>query len=103
MSSDTVIEEASGGTSEKSAAADQELVGRFMEMLSAEKGAAENTRQAYARDLDDFLPHPFRQLTLIGFKFLQDLLIGQVVDIVIRIIGWVIIFVFQSFLNIHCP
>ena len=25
-----------------------------MEMLSAEKGAADNTRQAYARDLDDF-------------------------------------------------
>src|SRR5690349_19514972 len=55
MSSDTATEEASGGTSEKSAAADQELVARFMEMLSAEKGAADNTRQAYARDLDDFL------------------------------------------------
>jgi integrase/recombinase XerD len=26
-----------------------------MEMLSAEKGAADNTRQAYARDLDDFV------------------------------------------------
>jgi integrase/recombinase XerD len=34
---------------------DRERVGRFMEMLSAEKGAAENTRQAYTRDLDDFL------------------------------------------------
>jgi integrase/recombinase XerD len=34
---------------------DREHVGRFMEMLSAEKGAAENTRQAYTRDLDDFL------------------------------------------------
>jgi integrase/recombinase XerD len=37
-----------------SAAKDSELVGRFIEMLSAEKGAADNTRQAYARDLDDF-------------------------------------------------
>ena len=35
--------------------ADRQLLGRFMEMLSAEKGAADNTRQAYARDLDDFL------------------------------------------------
>lgn len=35
--------------------ADRELIGRFMEMLSAEKGAADNTRQAYGRDLDDFL------------------------------------------------
>jgi integrase/recombinase XerD len=35
--------------------ADQELVGRFIEMLSAEKGAAENTRAAYTRDLDDFV------------------------------------------------
>jgi integrase/recombinase XerD len=34
---------------------DQGLVGRYMEMLSAEKGAADNTRQAYARDLDDFV------------------------------------------------
>jgi len=38
-----------------SADADGQLLGRFMEMLSAEKGAADNTRQAYARDLDDFL------------------------------------------------
>src|SRR5262249_18479055 len=38
-----------------SSEADQGLVGRFMEMLSAEKGAADNTRQAYARDLDDFV------------------------------------------------
>ncbi len=35
--------------------ADRQLLGRFMEMLSAEKGAADNTRQAYARDLDDFV------------------------------------------------
>src|SRR5262249_32798843 len=35
-------------------AADRELISRFMEMLSAEKGAADNTRQSYARDLDDF-------------------------------------------------
>jgi hypothetical protein len=34
---------------------DQELAGRFIEMLAAEKGAAENTRLAYGRDLDDFL------------------------------------------------
>jgi integrase/recombinase XerD len=34
---------------------DRELVGRFIEMLSAEKGAADNTRQAYTRDLADFL------------------------------------------------
>jgi integrase/recombinase XerD len=33
---------------------DRQLIDRFMEMLSAEKGAADNTRQAYARDLDDF-------------------------------------------------
>jgi integrase/recombinase XerD len=34
---------------------DQELIGRYIEMLSAEKGAADNTRQAYAHDLADFL------------------------------------------------
>jgi integrase/recombinase XerD len=34
---------------------DRDLVGRFIEMLSAEKGAADNTRQAYTRDLDDFV------------------------------------------------
>jgi integrase/recombinase XerD len=34
---------------------DRQLVDRFIEMLSAERGAADNTRQAYARDLDDFL------------------------------------------------
>lgn len=34
---------------------DRELVGRFKEMLSAERGAADNTLQAYGRDLDDFL------------------------------------------------
>jgi integrase/recombinase XerD len=34
---------------------DLELIGRFIEMLSAEKGAADNTRQAYTRDLDDFV------------------------------------------------
>jgi integrase/recombinase XerD len=37
------------------AVGNQELVGRFIEMLSAEKGAAENTRAAYTRDLDDFV------------------------------------------------
>jgi integrase/recombinase XerD len=34
---------------------DRELVGRFKEMLSAERGAAENTLEAYSRDLNDFL------------------------------------------------
>ncbi len=34
---------------------DRDLIGRFIEMLSAEKGAADNTRQAYTRDLDDFV------------------------------------------------
>jgi integrase/recombinase XerD len=47
ISTDTV----SGMTRET----DQQLIGRFMEMLSAEKGAADNTRQAYARDLDSFV------------------------------------------------
>ena len=34
---------------------DRDLVARFMEMMSAEKGAADNTRAAYTRDLDDFV------------------------------------------------
>ncbi|HEX5998808.1 MAG TPA: site-specific tyrosine recombinase XerD [Hyphomicrobiaceae bacterium] len=34
---------------------DRELVDRFIEMLSAEKGVADNTRQAYTRDLGDLL------------------------------------------------
>jgi integrase/recombinase XerD len=34
---------------------DHELVGRFKEMLSAERGAADNTLQAYGRDLGHFL------------------------------------------------
>jgi integrase/recombinase XerD len=34
---------------------DREAVGRFLEMLAAERGAADNTLQAYRRDLDDFL------------------------------------------------
>jgi integrase/recombinase XerD len=34
---------------------DGEAVGRFLEMLAAERGAAHNTLQAYRRDLDDFL------------------------------------------------
>ena len=38
-----------------SAGEDCQLVARYMEMLSAEKGGADNTRQAYARDLDDFV------------------------------------------------
>jgi integrase/recombinase XerD len=32
-----------------------QLICRFMEMLAAERGAADNTLEAYARDLDDFL------------------------------------------------
>src|SRR5262245_46688163 len=44
----TNADNVTGGT------ADHDLVGRFMEMLSAEKGAADNTRQAYTRDLGDF-------------------------------------------------
>ncbi|MBO0765434.1 MAG: site-specific tyrosine recombinase XerD [Hyphomicrobiaceae bacterium] len=40
---------------------DRQLVGRFMEMLSAERGAAQNTRAAYTRDLDDFLAFLARQ------------------------------------------
>jgi integrase/recombinase XerD len=42
-------------------AGDRDLIGRFIEMLSAEKGAAENTRQAYTRDLDDFVGFMARQ------------------------------------------
>ncbi|HEX5958931.1 MAG TPA: site-specific tyrosine recombinase XerD [Hyphomicrobiaceae bacterium] len=34
---------------------DHELVDRFIEMLSAEKGVADNTRRAYTRDLRDLL------------------------------------------------
>jgi integrase/recombinase XerD len=40
---------------------DRRLIGRFLEMLSAERGAAENTRAAYTRDLDDFLAFLARQ------------------------------------------
>ena len=36
--------------------ADQrQVIGQFLEMLAAERGAADNTLQAYRRDLDDFL------------------------------------------------
>jgi integrase/recombinase XerD len=34
---------------------DQQLVGQFLAMMAAERGAAENTLQAYRRDIDDFL------------------------------------------------
>jgi len=34
---------------------DHELIGRFIEMLTAERGATDNTLQAYSRDLNDFL------------------------------------------------
>ena len=36
-------------------AMDEQLVSQFLEMLAAERGAADNTLQAYRRDLDDFL------------------------------------------------
>lgn len=36
-------------------AQDHELIGRFMEMLAAERGATGNTIEAYGRDLDHFL------------------------------------------------
>jgi integrase/recombinase XerD len=38
-------------------AMDGQLISQFLEMLAAEKGAADNTLQAYRRDLDDFLRH----------------------------------------------
>jgi integrase/recombinase XerD len=34
---------------------DRHLLGQFLEMLAAERGAADNTLQAYRRDLDHFL------------------------------------------------
>lgn len=36
-------------------AMDEQLISQFLEMLTAERGAADNTLQAYRRDLDDFL------------------------------------------------
>ena len=36
-------------------AMDEQLISQFLEMLAAERGAADNTLQAYRRDLDDFL------------------------------------------------
>ena len=36
-------------------AMDEQLIGQFLEMIAAERGAADNTLQAYRRDLDDFL------------------------------------------------
>ena len=36
-------------------ATDEQLISQFLEMLAAERGAADNTLQAYRRDLDDFL------------------------------------------------
>lgn len=38
-----------------STAADQRLVGRFLEMMSAERGAAANSLAAYGRDLQSYL------------------------------------------------
>jgi integrase/recombinase XerD len=37
------------------ASADQEHLKSFLEMMAAERGAADNTLQAYRRDLEDFL------------------------------------------------
>ena len=34
-----------------------DLIGRFLEMLAAERGAAKNTLDAYRRDLADFATH----------------------------------------------
>lgn len=36
-------------------ATDEQLISQFLEMIAAERGAADNTLQAYRRDLDDFL------------------------------------------------
>jgi integrase/recombinase XerD len=36
-------------------ATDGQLISQFLEMLAAERGAADNTLQAYRRDLDDFV------------------------------------------------
>jgi len=33
---------------------DRRLIGRFLEMMSAERGAARNTLEAYRRDLSDY-------------------------------------------------
>jgi integrase/recombinase XerD len=50
-------------------AQDRGLVGRFKEMLSAEKGAADNTLKAYGRDLDDFLSFlASRRVALVAVK-----------------------------------
>ena len=38
-------------------ATDEQLISQFLEMIAAERGAADNTLQAYRRDLDDFLHH----------------------------------------------
>jgi len=38
-------------------ATDEQLISQFLEMIAAERGAADNTLQAYRRDLDDFLRH----------------------------------------------
>ena len=40
--------------SDKSSASDQRLVGRFLEMMSAERGAAANSLAAYGRDLQSY-------------------------------------------------
>src|SRR5262245_26172783 len=36
-------------------ASQQQFVGQFLETMAAERGASDNTLQAYRRDLDDFL------------------------------------------------
>jgi integrase/recombinase XerD len=37
------------------AASEQQMVGQFLETLAAERGASDNTLQAYRRDLGDFV------------------------------------------------
>jgi integrase/recombinase XerD len=51
-----------------SAEEDRRHISRFIEMLSAERGAADNTRAAYTRDLDDFVAflHDRQQKALAG-------------------------------------
>jgi integrase/recombinase XerD len=49
-----------------SVARDRLLVERFIEMLSAERGAADNTRAAYARDLEDFIAFIARRNTTLA-------------------------------------
>ncbi|MEG9862335.1 MAG: site-specific integrase [Parvularculales bacterium] len=44
---------------EKNAVRDDRHIEAFLEMLSAERGARDNTLAAYRRDLTDLIPNPF--------------------------------------------